>query len=208
MLMIGSPGAGKTLLASRLPTILPAMTEAEAIESAALTSMSEHRFNADCCRQRPFRAPHHTVSGVALVGGGFTPRPGEISLAHHNVLFLDELTEFDRRGLEVLREPLETGCITISRAARQAEFPARFQLIGVMNPCPQGYDCDLRANCSCTPEQQRRHRAHVGAIIRLHRPAHRSAERVARSPAQQYQPARRNQCLSVHASHQGVAASI
>jgi magnesium chelatase family protein len=165
MLMIGPPGTGKTMLASRLPTILPPMTEAEAIESAAIISISEPGFNAARWHQRPFRAPHHTASGVALVGGGSIPRPGEISLAHHGVLFLDELTEFDRRVLEVLREPLETGRITISRAARHAEFPARFQLIAALAPCPQGYDCDLRASCSCTPEQQRRHRTRISAPL-------------------------------------------
>ncbi len=165
MLMIGPPGTGKTMLASRLPTILPPMSDGEAMEAAIVASISDHGFKPELWRRRPFRAPHHTASGVALVGGGSTPRPGEISLAHNGVLFLDELTEFDRRVLEVLREPLETGRITISRAARQAEFPARFQLIAAMNPCPQGYDCDLRANCSCTPEQQRRHRARISAPL-------------------------------------------
>ncbi len=165
LLMIGPPGTGKTMLASRLLTVLPPMTETEAIEAAAVQSISHQGLEARRWRQRPFRAPHHTASGVALVGGGSHPRPGEISLAHHGVLFLDELTEFDRRVLEVLREPLETGCITISRAARQAEFPARFQLIAAMNPCPQGYDCDLRSNCSCTPNQQLRHRARISAPL-------------------------------------------
>ncbi len=165
MLMIGPPGTGKTMLASRLPTILPPMTEAEAIESAAITSISTQGFDTKNWYCRPFRTPHHTSSGVALVGGGSHPKPGEISLAHHGVLFLDELTEFERRVLEVLREPLETGQITISRAAHQAEFPARFQLIAAMNPCPQGYACDFRDNCRCTPEQQRRHRARLSAPL-------------------------------------------
>jgi magnesium chelatase family protein len=165
MLMVGPPGTGKTMLAMRLATILPPMTEAEAIACAAVTSIGERGFNPQKWRHRPFRSPHHTSSGVALVGGGSHPRPGEISLAHHGVLFLDELTEFDRRVLEVLREPLETGAITISRAARQAEFPARFQLIAAMNPCPRGYDCDLGDNCQCTLEQQRRHRARLSAPL-------------------------------------------
>ncbi len=134
LLMIGPPGTGKTMLASRLPGILPEMTDEEALESAALLSVSDQGFTTKLWRKRPFRAPHHTASGVALVGGGSVPRPGEISLAHHGVLFLDELPEFDRRVLEVLREPLESGRITISRAARQAEFPARFQFIAAMNP--------------------------------------------------------------------------
>ena len=165
LLMIGPPGTGKTMLASRLATILPPLTEDEAIESAAVASISETGFDLSQWRRRPVRNPHHTASGVALVGGGSHPRPGEISLAHNGVLFLDELTEFDRRVLEVLREPIETGHITISRAARQAEFPARFQLVAAMNPCPQGYDCDLGDNCRCTPEQQKRHRGRISAPL-------------------------------------------
>ena len=155
LLMIGPPGTGKSMLASRLPGILPPMDEDEALESAIIASISEQGFAPAQWGRRPFRAPHHTASGPALVGGGSQPRPGEISLAHRGVLFLDELTEFDRRVLEVLREPMETGHITISRAARQADFPARFQLIAAMNPCPQGYACDFGPNCRCTPEQQR-----------------------------------------------------
>jgi magnesium chelatase family protein len=165
MLMIGPPGTGKTMLASRITTILPPMTESEALGAAAITSISEQGFDPKHWGRRPFRSPHHTSSGVALVGGGSHPKPGEISLAHHGVLFLDELTEFDRRVLEVLREPLETGHITISRAARHAEFPARFQLIAAMNPCPQGYDCDLGDNCHCSIEQQRRYRARISAPL-------------------------------------------
>ncbi|MGI9301831.1 MAG: YifB family Mg chelatase-like AAA ATPase [Gammaproteobacteria bacterium] len=180
MLMIGPPGTGKTMLASRLPTILPPMTEAESLEAAAISSISSQGFHAQAWGRRPFRAPHHTASGVALVGGGSSPRPGEISLAHNGVLFLDELTEFDRRVLEVLREPLETGRITISRAARQAEFPAQFQLIAAMNPCPQGYDCDLRANCRCTPEQQRKYRSRVSAPLLDRIDLHVDAPRVPR----------------------------
>ncbi|HDP90063.1 MAG TPA: ATP-dependent protease [Thioalkalivibrio sp.] len=165
LLMIGPPGTGKTMLASRLASILPPLTEDEAIETAAVASIGDTGFDIRYWKRRPVRCPHHTASGVALVGGGSHPRPGEISLSHNGVLFLDELTEFDRRVLEVLREPIETGRITISRAARQAEFPARFQLVAAMNPCPQGYDCDLGEHCRCTPEQQRRHRARISAPL-------------------------------------------
>jgi magnesium chelatase family protein len=163
MLMIGPPGTGKTMLATRLATILPPMTDEEALESATIASISNQGFNYKQWGQRPIREPHHTCSGVALVGGGSQVRPGEISLAHNGVLFLDELTEFDRKVLEVLREPLETGKITISRAARQATYPAKFQLITAMNPCPQGYDCDLKDNCQCSLEQQRRYRSKLSA---------------------------------------------
>ncbi len=134
ILMIGPPGTGKSMLAARFPGILPPMSEVEALESAAIQSLSQGSFDIANWKRRPYRAPHHTASGVALVGGGSHPRPGEISLAMHGVLFLDELAEFDRKVLEVLREPLESGKITISRAARQAEFPARFQLVAAMNP--------------------------------------------------------------------------
>ncbi len=134
VLMVGPPGTGKSMLAARFPTILPSMTETEALESAAIQSLSQGQFDIKNWKHRPYRSPHHTASGVALVGGGSNPRPGEISLAMNGVLFLDELAEFDRKVLEVLREPLESGHITISRAARQAEFPACFQLLAAMNP--------------------------------------------------------------------------
>ena len=161
LLMIGPPGTGKTMLASRLPGLLPHMTEQEAVETAAITSISSQGFNPETWSIRPFRNPHHTVSGVALVGGGSTPRPGEISLAHNGVLFLDELPEFHRSSLEVLREPLESGAITISRAARQSNFPARFQLIAAMNPCPCGYLGHNNGRCHCSPDQIQRYRARI-----------------------------------------------
>ncbi len=163
LLMVGPPGTGKTMLASRLATILPPMTEAEALETATIASISDQGFSVKNWGLRPVRDPHHTSSGVALVGGGAKARPGEVSLAHNGVLFLDELTEFDRKVLDVLREPLEKGEISISRAARQATYPARFQFIAAMNPCPQGYDCDFRDHCRCTPEQQKRHRSRLSA---------------------------------------------
>ncbi|MGQ7845398.1 YifB family Mg chelatase-like AAA ATPase [Granulosicoccus sp. 3-233] len=152
LLMAGPPGTGKSMLASRLPGIQPPMSESEAMETASIASISYTGFDAGLWGVRPFRAPHHTASGVALVGGGSNPMPGEVSLAHHGVLFLDELTEFSRSVLDVLREPLETGHITVSRAARQAEFPARFQLVGAMNPCPCGYHTDTSVRCQCTPD--------------------------------------------------------
>jgi magnesium chelatase family protein len=165
LLMIGPPGTGKTMLASRLPAILPPMNEAEALETAALHSISNHGFDLKHWKRRPFRQPHHTASAVALVGGGSHPRPGEISLAHNGVVFLDELPEFDRRVLEVLREPLESGQITISRAARQAEFPARFQLIAAMNPCPCGYHGHPSGRCRCSPDQVQRYRAKISGPL-------------------------------------------
>lgn len=165
LLLIGPPGTGKTMLASRLPGLLPPMSHEEALEAAAVASISGTPFQPGRWGVRPFRAPHHTASGVALVGGGTTPRPGEISLAHHGVLFLDELPEFDRRVLEVLREPLESGRITISRAARQAEFPARFQLVAAMNPCPCGYLGDPSGRCRCSAEQVLRYRARLSGPL-------------------------------------------
>ena len=165
LLFVGPPGTGKSMLAARLPGILPAMDEEEALEAATVASVSGHGLDPDLWGRRPFRQPHHTASGVALVGGGSQPRPGEISLAHRGVLFLDELPEFDRRVLEVLREPLETGEIHISRAARQARFPACFQLVAAMNPCPCGYLGDPRGACHCTPEQVERYRGRVSGPL-------------------------------------------
>ena len=166
LLLIGPPGTGKSMLANRLPGLLPPLTEAEALETAAIRSISERGgFDPATWLQRPFRSPHHTASGVALVGGGSNPRPGEISLAHLGVLFLDELPEFDRRVLEVLREPLESGRIHISRAAQQAEFPARFQLVAAMNPCPCGYLGDSGGRCHCTADQVARYRGRISGPL-------------------------------------------
>lgn len=165
LLLIGPPGCGKTLLASRLPGLLPALDEHEALELAAVQSASARGIDLSHWRQRPFRSPHHTASAVALVGGGASPHPGEISLAHHGVLFLDELPEWDRRALEVLREPLESGRVTISRAARQVEFPARFQLIAAMNPCPCGWAGDPSSRCRCPEDAIRRYRARVSGPL-------------------------------------------
>ena len=164
ILMSGPPGTGKSMLAARFPGILPAMDEGEALEAAAVASLNGG-FRIEHWGRRPYRAPHHTASAVALVGGGGNPRPGEISLAHHGVLFLDELPEFSRQVLEVLREPLETGHITISRAARQADFPARFQLVAAMNPCPCGYLGHPTQACRDTPDQIARYRGRISGPL-------------------------------------------
>ncbi|MBJ6985455.1 YifB family Mg chelatase-like AAA ATPase [Luteimonas sp. MC1750] len=165
LLLSGSPGCGKTLLASRLPGILPEASEAEALETAAIASISGRGIDPARWRQRPFRAPHHTASAIALVGGSGEPRPGEISLAHNGVLFLDELPEWSRSVLEVLREPLESGTVTVSRAARQSEFPARFQLVAAMNPCPCGWAGDPSGRCQCSLDAVQRYRMRVSGPL-------------------------------------------
>jgi len=167
LLMIGPPGAGKTMLARRLPGILPPLSFDEAIEATTIHSVAgQLRPGVGLLVERPFRAPHHTISDVALVGGGATPRPGEVSLAHHGVLFLDEMPEFDRRVLEALRQPIEEGRITVSRALRSVVFPARFVLVAAMNPCPCGYQGDPKRACKCTPQQTARYRSRLSGPLR------------------------------------------
>ncbi len=163
LLMSGPPGSGKSMLAARFPGLLPPMDDAEALEAAAVQSLAGH-FDVARWGQRPYRCPHHSASMAALVGGGGEPRPGEISLAHMGVLFLDEIPEFERRVLEALREPLETGRISVSRAARRAEFPARFQLVAAMNPCPCGHHGD-GSRCRCTPDQVARYRSKLSGPL-------------------------------------------
>ena len=165
LLMVGPPGSGKTLLASRLPGLLPELSEEEALEAAAVASVAGYAFDPSRFNLRPFRAPHHTASAVALVGGGSHPRPGEISLAHKGVLFLDELTEWSRCTLEVMREPLESGRVSVCRAARQAEFPAEFQLIAAMNPCPCGWLDDPSGRCRCGPDLVRRYQTKISGPL-------------------------------------------
>ncbi|TSE18818.1 Competence protein ComM [Tepidimonas alkaliphilus] len=164
LLLVGPPGSGKSMLAQRLPGLLPPLDDEAALEAAAIASLAG-RFRPQDWRRRPWAAPHHSASAAALVGGGSPPRPGEISLAHHGVLFLDELPEFSRAALEALREPLETGSIRLSRAQWQVEYPARFQLVAAMNPCPCGYLGSTVRACRCTPQQVQRYRARLSGPL-------------------------------------------
>ena len=167
LLLVGPPGGGKTMLARRTPGILPAFTFEESLESSAIHSVAGTLpAGAGLLTARPFRAPHHTISDIALAGGGTMPRPGEISLAHNGVLFLDEMPEFDRRALEVLRQPLELGTMAVARAARTAVFPARFLLIGAMNPCPCGFRGHPGRECRCTPLQISRYCGRLSGPLR------------------------------------------
>ena len=166
MLMIGSPGTGKTMLARRLPTILPPLTAGESLETTRIYSaLGRLKPDESLLSTRPFRDPHHTISDAGMVGGGTVPRPGEISMAHHGVLFLDELPEFHRRALEVLREPLERGQVTISRSLTATTFPARFILVASMNPCPCGYMGDAKHQCKCSPLQVEKYMGRISGPL-------------------------------------------
>jgi magnesium chelatase family protein len=166
LLMVGPPGSGKTMLSKRVPTILPQLTPDESIETTRIYSaMGLLTAGQPILAMRPFRSPHHTISDAGLVGGGATPTPGEISLAHHGVLFLDELPEFQRRTLEVMRQPLEDHCVTISRALNSTTFPANFMLVSAMNPCPCGYRGDPRRQCHCSPPQIERYMSRISGPL-------------------------------------------
>jgi magnesium chelatase family protein len=165
LLLCGPPGSGKSMLAQRLPGLLPALTHDEAIEVAAIDAIAQRRSGVQSWGRRPFRTPHHTASASAIVGGGSDARPGEVSLAHRGVLFLDELPEFDRRVLESLREPLETGVVSVSRAMVRADYPADFQLVAAMNPCACGYHGDRKAQCRCTAAELQRYRARLSGPL-------------------------------------------
>jgi magnesium chelatase family protein len=206
LLLVGPPGSGKSMLAQRFASLLPDMSSDEALQSAAINSLSG-RFRIEHYGMRPTCAPHHSASAVALVGGGSPPRPGEISLAHNGVLFLDELPEFPRSALEALREPLETGNITIARAARRAEFPARFQMVGAMNPCPCGYLGSATHACRCTPDQVQRYQGKLSGPLldridlHIEVPALASEELLQASPGEPSAPIRERCALARKRAH-------